>query len=66
MKLVKKVQVSQFVELKLYEDDESYGYRCIAFENGQQSGWEFEESDLESAIGTMDAEIKRGIQLEWI
>ena len=66
MKLVKRVQVSQFVELKLYEDDESYGYRWIAFENGQQSGWEFEESDLESAIGTMDAEIERGIQIEWI
>ena len=66
MEVVKRVQVSRFVELILYEDDESYGYRCIAFENGKQSGWGFEESDLESAISTMVAEIKRGIQLEWI
>lgn len=63
MKLVAKKKANDNIELRLYEDDDSYGFRCVAHQNGKQTEWEFEESDLESAIGTMDAEIERGIQI---
>jgi hypothetical protein len=66
MKVLARGEANDNIELRIYEDDESYGFRCVAYQNGQRSGWEFEESDLESAIGTMNAEIERGIQIEWL
>jgi hypothetical protein len=66
MRIVARGEANDNIELRIYEDEDSYGFKCVAYQNGQRSGWEFEESDLESAIGTMNAEIKRGIQIEWI
>ena len=63
MEVVARKMANDNIELRIYEDDDSYGFRCIAYQNGKQTEWEFEESDLEFAIGTMDAEIKRGIQI---
>ena len=64
MKVLARSKANDNIELKIYEDDDSYGFICVAYQNGQRSGWEFEESDLESAIGTMNAEIERGIQIQ--
>ena len=66
MEVLARGEANDNIELRIYEDPDSYGFKCVAYQNGQRSGWDFEETDLESAISTMNAEIKRGIQIEWI
>ena len=63
MKVLARKKANDNIELRICEDPDSYGFKCIAYQSGKQTEWEFEESDLESAIGTMDAEIARGIQI---